>query len=296
MEILKITKSPIVLKEENKRYAFDSSKEIKGYIKVDQDDEKGLVVVIVENIRFFPKGEYVYKLVLAGTKNERRCYHLVGDISMTAYGSGEAAFRVNVHDLDGNGTSISDFTLAIVAAMSTVNSKESLHPVLKGSLTVPAAAQTPAHAPIPPRDFSAFYNRAVLDNCVALAKEQEGFADIVPFAKDPANAKWKKITDIAKFPIMAPGAEDPMKMYSHFLWGYNDTHYFLAVPGRYLHDEQPDDGRSGFVLWLPILGMEKDMEDSTVPIEERRRNTYGYWIAAINRYNGHIEEFPLNDV
>ena len=84
MEISKITKSPIVLKEENKRYAFDSAKEIKGYIKIDQDDDKGLIVVIVENIRFFPKGEYVYKLILAGTKNERRCYHLVGDISLTA--------------------------------------------------------------------------------------------------------------------------------------------------------------------------------------------------------------------
>ena len=42
--------------------------------------------------------------------------------------------------------------------------------------------------------------------------------------------------------------------------------------------------------------MEKMAEDQSVPVDERRKNTYGYWIAAINRYNGHIEEFPLNDV
>ena len=153
--------------------------------------------------------------------------------------------------MDGEGTALGDFSAAIIAAMSTVNERESLHPVLKGTLTVPITAPEPAHAPIPPKDFSAFYNRAILDNCVALAKEQDSFAEIVPFAKDPAKALWKKISDIEKFPIMAPGAEGPMKMYSHFLWGYNDTHYFLAVPGRFLPDEQPDDGRKRFQRLLP---------------------------------------------
>ena len=70
MDFSKITKSPIVLKEENKRYAFDPSKEMRGYLKLQQDEDKGLIVVIMDNVKFFPRGEYVYKLILAGTIRE----------------------------------------------------------------------------------------------------------------------------------------------------------------------------------------------------------------------------------
>lgn len=296
MDFSKITKSPIVLKEENKLYAFDPGKEMFGYMKVEQDEDKGLIVVIMDNVKFFPKGEYVYKLVLAGTKNERRCYHMVGNISLSAYGKGEASFRINPNDLDGSGTALCDYSMAIIAAMSTVNCRESLHPVLKGSFTVPEvlpAAEISKTAM--PKNYNAFYNRVVLEKCIELAKEQESFADIVPFAEGLVKASWKKITDVKKFPMVAPGAEEPMEKYGHFLWGYNDDHYFLAVPGRFLAEEKPDDGKSGFVFWLPILGMEKDAEDKSVPVEERRKNVYGYWIASINRYNGHIEEIPLID-
>lgn len=296
MNFSKITKSPIVLKEENRRYAFDPGKEMFGYMKVEQDEDKGLIVVIMDNIKFFPKGEYVYKLVLAGTKNEKRCYHMIGNISLNAYGKGEASFRINPQDLDGSGTALSDYSMAIIAAMSTVNCRESLHPVLKGSISVPEPQQAPEKTgSLLPKNYNAFYNRVVLEKCIALAKEQTSFEDIVPFAEGSIKASWKKITDQKKFPMVAPGADGPIEKYGHFLWGYNDNHYFLAVPGRFLPEEKPDDGKSGFVFWLPILGMEKAAEDRSVPVEERRKNIYGYWIASVNRYNGHIEEIPLID-
>lgn len=293
MDLSKITKSPILLKEENKRYAFDPGREMRGFLKVEQEQDKGLIVVIVENVKFFPKGEYVYKLVLAGTKNERRCYHLVGNISLSAYGKGEASFRINPADLDGCGTALCEFSMAIIAAMSTVNSRESLHPVLKGSFSLHAEPRTDSKSL--PRNYNAFYNRVVLERCIELAKDQEQYADIVPFANDPTKASWKKITDVKRFPIVAPGADEPIRKYGHFLWGYNDNYYFLASPGRFFPEEQPDEGKSGFVFWQPILGMEKEADDKSIPIEERRKNIYGYWIATINRYNGHIEEIPLID-
>ncbi len=293
MDFLKVTKSPIVLKEENKRYAFDPAKEMRGFLKVEQDEDKGLIIVIMDNVKFFPKGEYVYKLVLAGTKNERRCYHMVGNISLSAYGKGEASFRVNPADLDGSGTALWDFSMAIIAAMSTVNNRESLHPVLKGAFCVPEVLPASADKTAPPKNFNAFYNRIVLENCISLAKRQDSFGNIEPFAEDPMDASWKKITDLKLFPMVAPGADGPMKKYGHFLWGYNDSHYFLAVPGRFLPEEKPDDGKSGFVFWQPIVGMEKEANDKSIPVEERRKNIYGYWIASVNRYNGHIEEIPL---
>ena len=39
MDFLKTTKSPIVLKEENKRYAFDPAREMQGFLKVEQDED-----------------------------------------------------------------------------------------------------------------------------------------------------------------------------------------------------------------------------------------------------------------
>lgn len=290
MEHLNVEKSPILLKEENRRFAMDPGKEMRGYAKMEKDDDKGLVVVMVDNVKFFPKGEYVYKLIFAGTKNEKRHYHMVGNISLSAYGKGEGSFRVNSHDLDGHGTALWDFSTAIIAAVSTLNSNESLHPVLKGSFSMsPEAGRKTA---VTARDYSPFYNKFVLDSCVYIAKIQQNFADILPFDKDFTKAHWKKITDCTILPMISPGAKEPMEKYAHFIFGWNDAHYFLGIPGRFLPAEQPDKGTSGFVYWQPIAGMGKASEDTSVPVEERRKSTYGYWIAAINRFNGHIEDVP----
>jgi hypothetical protein len=128
---------------------------------------------------------------------------------------------------------------------------------------------------------------------IFIARKQEHFADIFPFDDDRTGARWKKITDCSLFPMISPDSSEPIKKYCHFLFGYQDTHYFLGVPGRFFPDEQPDGGKSGFVFWQPIAGMEEESQDKAIPVEERRKNIYGYWIAAINRYNGHIEEIPL---
>lgn len=291
MDLSKVKKNPILLKEENKRFAMDPTKEIQGYIKMEQDEDKGLIVAIVDNVKFFPKGEYVYKLIFAGTKKEKRRYHMVGNISLSAYGKGEGSFRVNPHDLDGHGMALYDFSAAIIAAMSTVNCREALHPVLKGSFAV--EKEQDASACSAPKDYSPFYNRFVLDSCVKIAANQSKYMDIAPFDRDFTKAQWKKITDLPSFPVISPGSELPMTKYGHFLFGWNDSHYFLGVPGRFFPEEQPDAGKSGFVYWQPIVGMEKENNNASIPLEERRKNIYGYWIAAINRYNGHIEEIPL---
>ena len=290
MDFSKVKKSPIILKEENTGFALDPAKEIRGYIKLEKDDDKGLIVAVMDNVKFFPKGEYVYKLICAGTKKERRKYHLVGNMSLSAYGNGEGTFRINPRDLDGYGMALCDFSTAIIAAMSTVNAKEALHPVLKGNFSMPKDSLQSRPSP---KDYSPFYNRFVLQNCISIAKEEYKFEDIIPFEKELSGCKWKKITNISLFPIVSPGAEPPMKKYGHFLFGFNEGYYFLAVPGRFFPQEQPDSGKSGFVFWLPILGMEKESQKSNLSIDEQRKNIYGYWIAAVNRYNGHIEEIPL---
>lgn len=293
MDFSKVKKSPILLKEENKQYAFDPGKEMRGYVKLEKSDDKGLIVAAMDNIKFFPNGEYVYKLIFASHKNEKLYYHLMGSLSLSAYGKGEGSFRINPRDLDGCGTAVWDFSTAIIAAMSTINCREPLHPVLKGEISLPRENTVSKSAG--PKDYSPFYSNFVLENCIHIAKRQKDFEDIIPFTNNPGKIIWKKISDNILFPIVSPGARQPIEKYEHFLFGWNDTHYFLGVPGRFFSDEQPDKGRSGFVMWLPILGMDAKQQDASVPLDERRKNIYGYWLAAVNRYNGHIEDFPLID-
>ncbi|NLD19530.1 MAG: hypothetical protein GX663_04695 [Clostridiales bacterium] len=288
MDYSNVEKSPVLLKEENRQFAMDPGRQMRGYAKMEKDDDKGLIVVIVDNVKFFPKGEYVYKLIFAGTKNEKRQYHMVGNISLSAYGKGEGSFRVNSHDLDGHGMALWDFSTAIIAAVSTVNPKESLHPVLKGNFSISPEKGKKIQATA--KDYSPFYNKFVLDSCVSIAKMQKDFVDIFPFKKDFTEAQWKKITDCTILPMISPGSKEAMTEYGHFIFGWNDSYYFIGIPGRFLQKEQPDKGTSGFVYWQPIAGMEDREDDTALPIEERRKNTYGYWIAAINRYNGRIEE------
>ena len=56
MDFTNISKNPIMLKEENKRFAFERDKEIRGYIKLETDGDKGMWVVPLQNLNFSPSG------------------------------------------------------------------------------------------------------------------------------------------------------------------------------------------------------------------------------------------------
>lgn len=294
MDFSKTRKSPILLQEISRKYALDPRRPIRGFVKLENNADKGLVTVIVENVKIFPAGEYCYKLLLAGIKKEQQVYHLLGSIVLSAGGRGEGTFRIRPADLNGRGSCLWEFNTMIVAASSVTNPRESLHPVLQGKFRIACPAD-----PLPtaaPKDYSPFYQDFVLDRCITIARMQKQLTDIRPFYHDSTSAHWKKVLDWSDFPILSPGSETPVKIYGHFLWGWNDTHYFVAVPGRFLPAEQPDSGRSGFTFWQPILGMEKIQQDTSLPLQQRRDQTYGYWIASISRRTGKIEEYPYRAV
>ena len=112
------------------------------------------------------------------------------------------------------------------------------------------------------------------------------------FSNTISGISWKRIDDITFFPIVSP-SEKAYRKYEHFSVRLERLALFHRSTGRFLTEEQPDKGKSGFAVWFPIFGMEDTQHDETISIDERRKNVYGYWLAAVNRYNGHIEEFPL---
>lgn len=296
MDFTNTTKNPVVLSEKNRRFALDPGSGIHGYIRLQTDGDRGIITATAENLKVFPHGEYTYKLIFTGVKKEKRYYYMAGDITLAPDGTGEGSFRINPADMNGQGLALSDCSDVIVAAMSRVDPREALHPVMSGSIAFPRSiAETStgtSAAKKTPRDYSPFYSSFVLDSCIKIAQKQNSFADIKPFTDDYTGAVWKKITDVSLFPMISPGSEPPMKKYGHFLFGWQDTHYFLGVPGRFLPEEQPDSGKSGFVFWQPIIDMQNGTQSGNLTTEERRKRTYGYWIASINRFNGHIEETP----
>ena len=72
MDFSKTRKSPILLQEISRKYALDPLRPIRGFVKLENNADKGLVTVIVENVKIFPAGEYCYKLLLAGIKKNSR--------------------------------------------------------------------------------------------------------------------------------------------------------------------------------------------------------------------------------
>lgn len=465
MDQIKTMNDPVSLTEEDRRFAMDHDRKITGSFRAEIDGSKAFIAVSVFNIRFFPRGDYIYKILFAAsdTAGGKPVYHIAGNISLSPYGKGESSFCINAGDLNGTGLKLADCNYVIIAAMSTLNHDESLHPVLKGAIlhdsgdqedtadhaksqqhdTIPLSAapepeNTSADTPRPkdddpepslstnplcgsadiggtdipgnfpdarsdsdkqiyrqrlnthaipassemlppdgsaqpvrspraealhrqhhadslrdshlckisandtdsadpaditssghdstavsrmsshdsnppadqsqphpaarsasaesagsqtrPGDHSSSYSRNVLSKCKDLAENSRGIPKIEPFRCSFAGTSWLRINDISLFPLISPGSKDPVTRYGHFLFGSSGTHYFIGVPGRFLPAEQPDSGRSGFRCWQPLASMPEESKDASIPLEERRRNIYGYWLAAVNNTTGDIEE------
>lgn len=161
MDFSKTRKSPILLQEISRKYALDPLRPIRGFVKLENNADKGLVTVIVENVKIFPAGEYCYKLLLAGIKKEQQVYHLLGSIVLSSGGRGEGTFRIRPADLNGHGSCLWEFDTMIVAAASVTNPRESLHPVLQGKFRIACPADP--HPTAAPKDYSPFYQDFVLD-------------------------------------------------------------------------------------------------------------------------------------
>ena len=65
---------------------------------------------------------------------------------------------------------------------------------------------------------------------------------------------------------------------------------FIGIPGRFLIEEQPAGGATGFILWQPLAGGEELYEDLEKIDEETAKSVFGYWIAAIDSKTLKISE------
>lgn len=360
MNYVKYNRAFVMMEEQSKssQFAARESTPVKGYLKVETGNNKGALRCVVQNLRYFEKGDYIYKLILFGKKGERTIHTIIGNLTINRQGNGETYFRFLPLDMDGKGNSYHSFTTAIIAAASTKNDKEPLHPVLKGvtlsevepfqselfqideetesgqspeiddimdridrivgdleealhdeGITEePSGEEAPflqgeaaavpkekAEEGVQKKTYNNFYNEYIMNTCAHTCRIAEFYEDVNPFDRDRTGARWKKIVNIASLPLVSPGAHYFATQYRHYIFGAKPdengiaTKFFFGIPGRFLDEEQPDGGRSGFTYWQPIRGADPVFEGYRKG-ERGNRNVYGYWIVAINGKTGDIEE------
>lgn len=352
-----------MMEEQSSQFAARESAPIKGYLKVETGNNKGALRCVVQNLRYFDRGDYIYKLILFGKKGERTIHTIIGNLVINKQGNGESYFRFLPLDIDGKGNSYHTYATAIIAAASTIDDREPLHPVLKGvtfsegepfqselfqiddemkseqdteiediigkidkiveevedALKNDTSAEelvaeeetrqdTPFReevAAVAPREekekevtkkiYNNFYNEYILNACAHTCRVAEFYEDVIPFDKDRTGARWKKIVNITNLPLVSPGAHYFATQYRHYIFGAKPdeegmaTKFFFGIPGRFLVEEQPDGGKSGFTYWQPIRGADPVFEGYRKG-EQPGRNTYGYWIVAVDGRTGNIEE------
>ncbi|MDD3199327.1 MAG: hypothetical protein PHV95_09035 [Eubacteriales bacterium] len=322
MNYVKYNRSFVMMEEQNTQFAAKESAEIKAYLKVETGNNKGAFRCSVQNLKYFEKGDYIYKLILFGKKGERTIHAVIGNLLINKYGNGESYFRFLPLNMDGKGNPYNNFTTAIIAAASTIDEKEPLHPVLKGvtlneeepfqpepfrldedieedieeaDASDLIEAASPQEKKIEKKTYNNFYNEYVLNACIHTCQIAEFYEDVTPFDKDKTGARWKKMVNITNLPIVSPGAHYFATQYRHYIFGAKAddsgiaARFFFGIPGRFLDEEQPDGGKSGFTYWQPLRGTSLAGEENRKR-DQSARNAYGYWIVAIDSKTGDLEE------
>ncbi|MBQ4576442.1 MAG: hypothetical protein IJB07_01800 [Firmicutes bacterium] len=261
MDYMRYSRSVIVLEEKDREFADKPDGEMKGYLRVETGNNRGAIRCVMQNVKYYPRSEYTYQLILFGKRNEATIHTVMGTIPVSRYGAGEVYLRFRPHDVDGQGNDYGRYTTAIVAAVSSKNRSEPLHPVLVGKTghgTVEAAS---LDEPEPVTQIRQTYNQYYADYlkhvCEYFWSIREEFPQIHP--------GWLRIDDPTAMFLVSPGARHFAELQGHFLLGRQDDIYYVAVPGRNCSEDQPDGGDSGFQLWQD-----------------------GYWIASIDGENGEI--------
>lgn len=131
MNYKKYNRSFVMLEEQSRDFCTGEGP-VKGYLKVETGNNKGALRCVVQNLKYFSQGDYIYKLILFGKKGDKTIHTLLGGLIINRNGNGETYFRFDPLNVDGKGNHYDHFSVAIVAAASEKNNKEALHPVLKG--------------------------------------------------------------------------------------------------------------------------------------------------------------------
>ena len=111
------------------------------------------------------------------------------------------------------------------------------------------------------------------------------------FSADEAEASWHREENIELLKQFCREGYAQAKKHGHFIVGTGSNGDFIGIPGRFLIEEQPAGGATGFTLWQPLAGGEDLYENLEIIDEETAMQVFGYWIAAIDSKTLRISEY-----
>lgn len=111
------------------------------------------------------------------------------------------------------------------------------------------------------------------------------------FSADEAEASWHREENIELLKQFCREGYAQAKKHGHFIVGTGSNGDFIGIPGRFLIEEQPAGGATGFTLWQPLAGGEDLYENLEKIDEETAMQVFGYWIAAIDSKTLRISEY-----
>ena len=111
------------------------------------------------------------------------------------------------------------------------------------------------------------------------------------FSADEAEASWHREENIELLKQFCREGYAQAKKHGHFIVGTGSNGDFIGIPGRFLIEEQPAGGATGFTLWQPLAGGEDLYENLEKIDEETAMHVFGYWIAAIDSKTLKISEY-----
>ena len=110
------------------------------------------------------------------------------------------------------------------------------------------------------------------------------------FAFDETDSKWHREEDIDLLKQICKEGYGNAKKYKHFIIGNSINDDYIGIPGRFILEEQPAEGKTGFTLWQPLKGGEEYYTSLEEIDEETAHKIFGYWIARIDSKTLEISE------
>ena len=110
------------------------------------------------------------------------------------------------------------------------------------------------------------------------------------FSSDETGADWHREENTELLKQFCREGYAQAKKHGHFIVGSGEKGNFIGIPGRFLIEEQPAGGATGFTLWQPLAGGEELYNNLEEMDEETLQQVFGYWIAAIDGATLRISE------
>ena len=110
------------------------------------------------------------------------------------------------------------------------------------------------------------------------------------FSSDETGAAWHREENTEILKQFCREGYAQAKKHGHLIVGSGPNGNYIGIPGRFLIEEQPAGGATGFTLWQPLAGGEELYNNLEDMDEETLQRVFGYWIAAIDSVTLRISE------